>query len=793
MQLKAYVQRQSIFPLIDSTYSAKAVNDTILNDILKGNGKRITAIIVSLPFVMIVIIIIFLIVVIPVCKHTHRWPKMLKKLATFNIYLKQKQAVIIGAAIISYLLIAYIIALDIATLVYRENPPNSIINKIHHRNGAGNPFTLLYEIPIIVIVLDFVLGVVLCCFLMMLVTSVLFCCDEYGDYSNPYFFLCLSIFGFVFCIITHLPFIAIAYLNDAYHAGSIFIYYIIVILILFAVVEQVLVFCLSTSKLKPSGEIQLQGSKWHFESGELHILAADVDQQEEVEHQSGTNNKLLAMKLSLDTKEDNDNRIKVSQGKVGVHFRSVDSEIVLQIKKGTFRFKGCKAVIEESKLDGKPKKTKAKCGICASEKEPKEHKKRLTTFLERLQSERERKIILRDSVLPTADVKNLIIKSDKKETETWLTFSGLKPVKGQELKLGDIDSTKKTVQIVETELTLQKVGKIRKLCCRKSCTTNCRILYKSFCCTMFGTNRVKNDCWSYFFVFIIGVLVLFIIGIVAVLTSYFVIIPINRSISDAPNRLVGIYESAIVLVGAYIAYKAFFKAKKYLESSVIKRENPLTRESKDKWKDMSDEEKLAEFYSAVVDIIADKKSKCQQQDTLQPNTNTVPVNGQPQGTPPRDEHIGKRSNAWPTAGTAPGGQPETGSTTSSAAGRKPTDSVYTQPATAICEKVPGIQPANVTGEAADQGEGQLGTGLTTSTAAGALDKHTEYSQPATAIGEAGKGQSAAATEGGQRDITQPGTAEQDENREVNATQESREDTPPLSSNSVAERTPLLNT
>lgn len=539
--------------------------------------------------------------------HSRKWPKMLNNLAKFSTYLKQKQAGIIGVAIISFLAVAYIIALDSAALGYRENPPKSIINRIHHRNGVGNHFTLLYEIPTIVMVLDCVFGMLSICLISL--SSVLFYCnykkiiffDE--NCCNPFFFLSMSSLGFVFCIVTHLPFIAIAYLNDAFHAGSIFIYYTIVSLVLFALIEQMIVSCLSISmsKLTPNGEIQLQDSEWHFKSGKLHILAANYSQQE---HQSGPNSEILPMELTLDTEEENDNCIRVSQGKVGVHVlsRSIDSEIVLQIREGTLKFKGCKTVMEESTEDNAAETTNPSQTLTSNEQE------NLITFLKHCrESQQGKSLILRDNVLPMAYVK-IKCKSNGKEETKWLTIGGLKPAEGQELKLGDINPDTKTVKIIKSKLILQKIDEYsHKICCKSFCRAPC----KTFCYTMFkfGTN------WGGCFVLLLGLLIFFILGIVAVLTCYFVIIPINRSISDAPNRLIGIYESAIVLVGAYIAYKAFFKAKKYLESSVVKRENPLTdplsKESKDKWKDMSDEEKLTQFYSAVVDIIVDKKSKCQ--------------------------------------------------------------------------------------------------------------------------------------------------------------------------------------
>ena len=524
--------------------------------------------------------------------------------------------------------------MDFAAFGYRENPPKSVISNIHHGNGVGDPFTLLYEIPVIVLVLDIMFGMILS-FLFIFVSLYCIGKKNYNDCCNPFLWLCLSTLGFVFCIITHLPFIAIAYLNDAYHAGSIFIYYTIITLILFAVVEQMIVSCLS--KLKSSEEIQLQDSKWYFQSGTLHILAPDVNQQE-YQIESGTNSKLKAMELSLDTNEEKDNHINISQGKVGVHFRSVDSKIVLQIKEGTFKFKGCKPEMEEPKQkseDSAAKGTNTEAvdkHNSANNKNDSQEKtsipseqELLITFLKHCQSQQEASLVLRDhNVLPTAHVE-IKCKSNGEKGTKWLTFSGLKPVKGQELKLGNINPEEKTVQITKTELTLQKAGKFCKICCRtRTCCT-------TFCCTMFGSNYLMNDLWSGCFVLILGLLVLFIIGIVAVLTCYFVIIPINRSISDAPNRLIGIYESAIVLIGAYIAYKAFFKAKKYLENSVVKRENPLTdplsKESKDKWKAMSDEEKLAEFYSAVVDIIVHKKSKCQEPEEAKQDGGTGAHNG----------------------------------------------------------------------------------------------------------------------------------------------------------------------
>ena len=45
------------------------------------------------------------------------------------------------------------------------------------------------------------------------------------------------------------------------------------------------------------------------------------------------------------------------------------------------------------------------------------------------------------------------------------------------------------------------------------------------------------------------------LGLVVTITCYFVFIPINKSISDAPNRVVSIYQSGGFIVGSVIVYK----------------------------------------------------------------------------------------------------------------------------------------------------------------------------------------------------------------------------------------------
>ena len=544
MQLKLYVQKQAVLASIDNTYSAKAVNHKLLENILENNGNEITNIIVSLQCVMIVFVVIIVTTVMIFQHCSHKWPKRLQQLSTVNKYLKKKQAAIIGVAIIGFLFTLYVIALDSAALGKRDNPLKpAVINDstgIHFKRDFKDPFTLLYEIPVIVLFFD-LLGFLFSS--VMILLSLYSMCFSASDYScqcgNTFLYLCLSTLGFICSLVTHLPFIAIAYLNDAYHAGSIFIYYTIIVLISFALVEQLVVSCLKKVFDAHSFEkdIDFKGT-WELSKGLLHVLGHNLHQQpwkHQLKLQSGT--------------------LEISSSKVRMDFEKIDSDITLEIVTGTLVF-----------TVGKNHDYNSATLLCAET------------------------ITLDSKKLPT------IQQRDNPD----LKFIGLTPAQNQQFKIQkipDLNNTKKFT-IGKTTLKLQKTGKVKY---SSSCICGCDVLQiKALWCLI--TSGVT--------LFVI----LFTLAVVGILTCYFVIIPINRSISDAPNRLIGIYESAIVLIGAYIAYKAFFRAKKYLEKSVISRDNPLTnKKSKDEWKSLSEEEKLAEFYDVIVDIIVDKRNKCQVQ------------------------------------------------------------------------------------------------------------------------------------------------------------------------------------
>ncbi len=121
------------------------------------------------------------------------------------------------------------------------------------------------------------------------------------------------------------------------------------------------------------------------------------------------------------------------------------------------------------------------------------------------------------------------------------------------------------------------------------------------CCPEGETKR------RYVFMVIIPLFTLLILIFAAMITAALVIIPISKAFSDVPNRLLGFYQTAIVLVGAYLVYLKFFKKKPTLDLVVKERKQFIptdTVDSPEKWDQLSRDEKVEQFYTRFVDIIA---------------------------------------------------------------------------------------------------------------------------------------------------------------------------------------------
>ena len=105
--------------------------------------------------------------------------------------------------------------------------------------------------------------------------------------------------------------------------------------------------------------------------------------------------------------------------------------------------------------------------------------------------------------------------------------------------------------------------------------------------------------------------------LVITITVYFIIIPINKSISDVPDRLAGIYQSGGFVIVSFILYKmiTFFYEKSKttgIEKAIVKWDSALNlREQNNDWRNKPNDEKIDELYEAMLYIITDHYRKVQ--------------------------------------------------------------------------------------------------------------------------------------------------------------------------------------
>ena len=76
---------------------------------------------------------------------------------------------------------------------------------------------------------------------------------------------------------------------------------------------------------------------------------------------------------------------------------------------------------------------------------------------------------------------------------------------------------------------------------------------------IFAQRCKKLFCRSFFFILCSSAICILIVGSVILLTCYLVILPITNGLSHLFGRLIDTYHTAIVIVGAFVAYKTFIE------------------------------------------------------------------------------------------------------------------------------------------------------------------------------------------------------------------------------------------
>ena len=253
MQLRIYIEQYHIRPSIDDTYQAEAVNKDTLGDLFEEKASQLINIVVILQTLGVSLILVS-IAMIAICTIKGKQGQRFYRVEIKHKPAINKQAILISASVNGTVFLLYAVALDIAAIYYRSNSLLLDLETINHKDKIGRPFDILYNLPIVVVVFDAVAA--LPCIIMLFIVIVHFCYK--GSDKNNYSICQLYkviLLGPMLSIAAHSPFVAIAYINDAYYAGSIFIYYVVILFACFAAVHLTMNACLKSIVLENESNI----------------------------------------------------------------------------------------------------------------------------------------------------------------------------------------------------------------------------------------------------------------------------------------------------------------------------------------------------------------------------------------------------------------------------------------------------------------------------------------------------------------------------------------------------------
>ena len=220
-----------------------------------GNDTHYISVIFSLMYPVIIPIsllgIIIPLIILYVCTHKHKFMYTSGRLqrTRFRKLHRQVRAGILSLAIISFAWLLVILALDIASIRYTEILPNRFpteTEEIHPDPKEESDediyyHSMLYYLPHTLFAYDILFSVAYIAIIVVAIVTHICQADKQQSETEHddriYYFLALTVICPILSLMTHLPFIAIAYLNDANHAGSVFIFFTIITIIEFLILE----------------------------------------------------------------------------------------------------------------------------------------------------------------------------------------------------------------------------------------------------------------------------------------------------------------------------------------------------------------------------------------------------------------------------------------------------------------------------------------------------------------------------------------------------------------------------
>ena len=193
----------------------------------QANNQRIQNVIICTAiFVFLFSFVIFLLTFCALCFSTDhksltesRWVKEIKT----NL------ETVISLSVVSFIVNIYIFSLTASAVGFWRNRLDDELNLFHTIDTLKSQNIASVSIALVLDILCLILLLIITAISVIIYKQIILV--NYKEYVPV--ILSLTVLGPLFCIITHSPYIIVAYLNDGSHASSIFIYYTILVYVFF--------------------------------------------------------------------------------------------------------------------------------------------------------------------------------------------------------------------------------------------------------------------------------------------------------------------------------------------------------------------------------------------------------------------------------------------------------------------------------------------------------------------------------------------------------------------------------
>ena len=125
-----------------------------ISRIIREENNRLTNVVIVLQVTFVIFVVTLTVAVHSLRRFTNFTRKRCngkKRDSSKNI---QQQSTVISISIISFHFLIYILVLDGVALYNRQNPPDPEISAIYRNEEPGDPFSIFYNLPLVVIIFD---------------------------------------------------------------------------------------------------------------------------------------------------------------------------------------------------------------------------------------------------------------------------------------------------------------------------------------------------------------------------------------------------------------------------------------------------------------------------------------------------------------------------------------------------------------------------------------------------------------------------------------------------------------